>query len=86
MVLKLMVEEMDSFVDVLEASDYPQALNFLSKHHSRIHFVLLDIKLPGVIGLNGLKELRGLYPTLPIIIVSTLDYEICIQQIIAGWS
>ncbi|MCI0749453.1 MAG: response regulator transcription factor [Nevskiales bacterium] len=52
-----------------EAADGPEAMRLV--RHGRIDVVLLDIALPGRDGLDVLKQLRGEFPRLPVLIVST---------------
>lgn len=40
---------------------------------ARFDIVLLDLNMPGVRGFDGLLELRGLYPKVPIVVVSALE-------------
>lgn len=40
---------------------------------ARFDVVLLDLSMPGVKGFDGLLELRGLYPKVPIVVVSALE-------------
>ena len=42
--------------------------------------VLLDLTLPGTCGFEGLLELRGRFPHLPIMIVSSLEDRAVVQQ------
>ena len=49
------------------------------------HFdvVLLDLAMPGTKGLDGLLELRTLYPKIPIIVVSALEDPRIVQQVMS---
>ena len=51
----------------------------------RTHFdvVLLDLAMPGTKGLDGLLELRTLYPKIPIIVVSALEDPRIVQQVMS---
>ena len=48
---------------------------------ARFDLVLLDLSMPGTRGFDGLLELRGLYPKLPIIVVSALEDPRIIQEV-----
>jgi two-component system nitrogen regulation response regulator NtrX len=53
----------------LEAGDGPGALE-LANHHPEIALVLLDVKLPGLDGLEVLPRLLELRPGLPVVMIS----------------
>lgn len=79
--LKILLQETIPDIQVYIAPDFPDALSIL-KEHSDIALVLLDLNLPGTQSLDGLKEIRGLFPTAIVIVVSTLDFDITTRQII----
>ena len=55
---------------VLEASSAARALELAQAHEGAIAFAMVDLGLPDRPGEDLVCELRGLYPTLPIIIAS----------------
>jgi DNA-binding response OmpR family regulator len=55
---------------VLEASSAAGALELAQAHQGAIAFAMVDLGLPDRPGEELVCELRGLYPTLPIIIAS----------------
>ena len=55
---------------VLEASSAARALALAQAHQGEIAFAMVDLGLPDRPGEELVCELRGLYPTLPIIIAS----------------
>jgi len=65
---------MDALVElgfrVLEASSAGRALELAQAHKGGIAFAMVDLGLPDRPGEELVCELRGLYPTLPIIIAS----------------
>lgn len=68
-------------VQVIESGDFPTTLSLLDAH-SDVALVLFDIHIPGTSGLNGLKEIKARYPALPLVVVSTVDYQASIQQML----
>lgn len=59
--------EVEHFADGLKAKEYLSS--------SRYDLVLLDIMLPGYNGLDLCRELRQLRPTVPIMLLTSLDSE-----------
>lgn len=55
---------------VLEASSAARALELAQAHQGAIVFAMVDLGLPDRPGEELIRELRALYPTLPIIIAS----------------
>ncbi len=51
-----------------EAQNAPQVFELLKMH--AVHIVLLDISMPGMSGLDALKELQREHPQLPVLILS----------------
>ncbi len=79
--LRLLLQDAFGDIVVLESSDF-DTTKFLLSDHSDIDFVLFDINIPGTTGLLGLTEIKQRYPTLPVIVVSTVDYRASIQQML----
>ncbi|MFH1413783.1 MAG: response regulator [Candidatus Omnitrophota bacterium] len=71
----------DLFVELLkkekclteEASNGEDALALIEKEAFNI--ILLDIKLPGISGLDVLKKIRGTKPDLPVIMITGFAYD-----------
>lgn len=54
---------------VFEAETFPGVLDAVEAH-AELDLVLLDLSMPGAMGLSGLAMLRGLRPELPVLIVT----------------
>jgi len=68
-------------VQVIESGDFPTTVSLLEAHPD-VALVLFDIHIPGTSGLNGLKEIKVRYPALPLVVVSAVDYQASIQQML----
>ena len=66
---------------IFEACDYGETLSALANHPD-IALLSLDIHMPGVQGLEGLASIKNQYPLLPIVVVSTVDHQASIQQMV----
>ena len=60
----------DEGYDVLTSSSGEDALRILKEQEQSPDLILLDIWLPGVDGIQTLKEIKGLKPDLPVIMIS----------------
>lgn len=56
-------------VETVDAVDFDNALDIL-KHEKNFDLILLDLKIPGVQGFEGLLKIRSLFPRLPVAIIS----------------
>jgi len=54
--------------DVLTAASGPEALEMLRTHN--VHVVILDVKMPGMDGLETLKAIKGTYPLVEVIMLT----------------
>lgn len=67
-----LVQEMDPKIECIEAGDYLEALNVAARE-ARLDLVLLDLKMPGMAELAGLRSLRHRLPSVPIVVISATD-------------
>lgn len=67
--LRHLLQELDGHTTVIEAVDAESVRRVIASY-PQLDLVLLDLKLPGVNGLDLLTELRGGYPELPIVVLS----------------
>jgi len=56
--------------DVLTANDGREGVNVFRKHHEKIIAVLLDMTMPQLGGIDAMREIREIEPSVPIILVS----------------
>ena len=55
-------------VEVVEAGDAPGAIALLKQQ--AVSLLLVDLQMPGMDGVAGVRRLRGLFPTVPLVVVS----------------
>ena len=67
---------------ISEAPSIAMAHTFLSQGR-KFDLVLLDLAMPGVMGFEGLLELRALDPKQPIVIISALEDDQIIHEAIS---
>ncbi|HIJ61320.1 MAG TPA: response regulator transcription factor [Rhodospirillaceae bacterium] len=67
--LKPFLYELDPDAKILDAANFDDALT-QAKTASQLGLVLLDLKMPGMNGLQGVEVMRRLHPTVPVVILS----------------
>jgi DNA-binding NarL/FixJ family response regulator len=63
------LNQLGSQTVILEAANAEEAWQLIS-HTNNLDLILLDIDLPGLDGLTALPSLRGLAPTVPVVVLS----------------
>jgi len=76
------LREIDSEVLVLEAAD-SDGVRQLTAEHPDLDLVLLDLRLPGVSGLELFEALRRDHPTLPLVALSAVDDPATVKAALA---
>lgn len=67
--LKNYIERLEPSVEILTAESLDDALA-VAERSQPLDLVILDLKMPGMLGLDGLKEMRTRLPGLPVVIMS----------------
>jgi DNA-binding NarL/FixJ family response regulator len=72
--LRLTIDDQPDMKVVCEASNGLEVLELLKKN--TVDVVTLDISMPGLSGLEVLVQIRNLYPSLPVLILSVLSENV----------
>ena len=67
----------DSGFPVVATADGPHGIELFKEHHPQL--VLLDIGLPGMSGLQVLRELRSLDPEAQVVIISGYKSDVTVR-------
>lgn len=67
--LKNYIERLEPSVEILTAESLGDALAVVERSQP-LDLVILDLKMPGMCGLDGLREMRTRLPDLPVVIMS----------------
>jgi DNA-binding NarL/FixJ family response regulator len=70
--LRYVLAQLDEGVEILEAKDCTEALALVSSRPD-LELVLLDLAMPGMDGLAGLRVLRARRPSVPVVILSASE-------------
>jgi DNA-binding NarL/FixJ family response regulator len=63
---------------IAEASDGPEAINLFRKHKPDV--TLMDLRLPGMSGIDAMIAIRGEFPDARVIILTTFEGDVEIQR------
>jgi len=78
------LQVLDKQLELLEARACDEAIQ-LTRSHQDISLILLDLALPRVDGFEALRQLRGEFPGIPVVVVSAHDQsEFVMRAIDAG--
>ena len=75
------VTSLDAVVQVIEAADFDALRSQASEHD--LDLALVDLNMPGMRGVNGLRALRSEFPTLVLIVASAQDDATTIRMVLA---
>ena len=67
--LKLVLNKFDPDIQVIEADTYENAIDAVDRE-GQVDLILLDLKMPGMNGFEGLKGMRARAEKTPVVIVS----------------
>jgi DNA-binding NarL/FixJ family response regulator len=67
--LQAYLKELEPLVEVITATNFSQALQYVTRS-ATLDLVLLDVNMPGMNGLEGLKLMKQRFPDLPVVLLS----------------
>lgn len=68
------IKRTDETTDIIIAEDYYEAEKLLNEN-TDIDLTLLDFKMPGMNGLDGLKQMKEKHPDIPVVLLSGVAEE-----------
>ncbi len=66
------LKELGTEPDVVQAADYPGAIE-MAERNPDLDLALLDLNMPGMDGLTGVRTFRSRFPMLPVIVLSASE-------------
>lgn len=77
--LRNMLDRLAERVELLEAGSVDEVLAILSKDTS-VDLVMLDLRMPGMDGFNGIDRVRAARPDAPVVILSASEQRYDIEE------
>ena len=78
-----LVKLVEENVEIVEANDFKQTLEFL-KEGIPVDLLLLDLLMPGMSGMEGIKKICKDWPEVPVIVVSAREDVAAIRSALAA--
>jgi DNA-binding NarL/FixJ family response regulator len=69
---RFLLDELSPGAEIIEAGDFEQAQKAI-KNNDSFDLILLDLRMPGLDEIEGIKRIRQLAPSTPLVILSALD-------------
>jgi DNA-binding NarL/FixJ family response regulator len=73
------LKSLDGRVDVLESGSFGEAVEQISTG-ADIDLILLDLRMPGMNGVKGVRSLRVRRPDIPVAVISALDDSYVVRE------
>jgi len=73
-----LLRSMDSEIEILQSEDYESTERMIDQHPD-CDIVLLDLHMPGMNGLNGLRRLVTKFPSKPVIVLSASEHRLDVE-------
>ena len=81
--LAQLVRLVEENVEIIETNDFGQSLEFLTKGQT-VDLLLLDLLMPGMNGVDGIKQICKDWPDVPVIVVSVRENIAAIRSALAA--
>jgi DNA-binding NarL/FixJ family response regulator len=81
--LRLVLDQLEEGIEILEAGSLPAALD-AAQGLNDLDLALLDLNMPGMEGIAGVRRFRKMYPDVPIVVISGSDNLLDIDQAMAA--
>lgn len=80
--VKPVLKKLDKHLDLIEAVDYPSAFAAIHACHD-VDLALLDLNMPGMLGLDGVWRFRTAFPQVPVVVLSAAENVQDIQHLLS---
>lgn len=69
---KLLLKSIEPKMDIIEVGDFDETIKALAKKDA-FDLILLDLRMPGLGEVEGIKKVRQLAPSTPLVVLSAVD-------------
>lgn len=70
--VRQVLAQLDTAVDIIDAHDYP-SLFAQTALHQDLDLALVDLNMPGLVGMQGISQFRQLFPHIPLVVLSASE-------------
>ncbi len=81
--VRLVVGQLAPRTVILDAHDYP-SLFAQTALHPDLDLALVDLNMPGFVGIQGIAQYRGRFPDIPLVVLSASEAQQDVRQVIGA--
>ncbi|MCA1924779.1 MAG: response regulator transcription factor [Thiobacillus sp.] len=70
--MRQVLAQLESSVEIVDAHDYP-SLFAQTARHADLDLALVDLNMPGLVGMQGITQFRQLFPDIPLVVLSASE-------------
>jgi DNA-binding NarL/FixJ family response regulator len=70
--VRQVLAQLDPPVEIIDAHDYP-SLFAQSALHTDLDLALVDLNMPGFVGMQGISQFRSCFPDVPLVVISASE-------------
>lgn len=70
--LRQMLSQLEPSVEIIDAHDYP-SLFVKTALHADLDLALVDLNMPGFVGMQGITQYRNRFPDIPLVVLSASE-------------
>ncbi|MHB1187167.1 response regulator [Thiobacillus sp.] len=70
--VRLVLSQLDPPVEIIDAHDYP-SLFAQAALHADLDLALVDLNMPGFVGMQGITQFRNRFPDIPLVVLSASE-------------
>jgi DNA-binding NarL/FixJ family response regulator len=70
--VRQVLAQLENGVEILDAHDYP-SLFAVAAAHGDLDLALVDLNMPGLVGMQGISQFRHRFPDIPLVVLSASE-------------
>ncbi len=79
--VRQVLAQLEPSVEIIDAHDYP-SLFAQTALHSDLDLALVDLNMPGLVGMQGISQFRQLFPDIPLVVLSASESSHDIRSVL----